>query len=218
MAVGTKKYSRGGLYDLPLLISFLWLGTAGVIAYRNRGEEEKFPIGNATEAPAENNSSEETLWASRLARVALISLPIIGIWCMTVSAAPLAVREFRILVTLGAAIPLGLLAFLRQGRGSRIRLLRASQSHRQSPAPANAVVQSEKLTSSNRANSSAARLTKSTIHSRPSWDIRVSPAVLRQRHSVGRLQKSRDQPRHAELWSTICLASPQGTQRAALAA
>jgi two-component system NtrC family sensor kinase len=114
---------------LPLLISFLWLGTAGVIAYRNRGEEEKFPIGNATEAPAENNSSEETLWASRLARVALISLPIIGIWCMTVSAAPLAVREFRILVTLGAAIPLGLLAFLRQGLvdRERIRLLRASQ-------------------------------------------------------------------------------------------
>ena len=39
LVVGRGTYTRGSLYDLPLLISFLWLGTAGILAYQNRGEE-----------------------------------------------------------------------------------------------------------------------------------------------------------------------------------
>jgi signal transduction histidine kinase len=129
LVVGRGTYTRGSLYDLPLLISFLWLGTAGVLAYRNRGEDAKFTSGPATEPSAENNSANESLWASRLARMALLSLPLIGFWCMKVSQAPMAVREFRILVTLGAVLPLGFLAFLRHELvdRERLRLLRASQ-------------------------------------------------------------------------------------------
>jgi signal transduction histidine kinase len=117
------------LYDLPLLISCLWLGTAGVLAYQNRGEEANFTSGPATEPSAENNSADETVWASRLARMALLSLPLIGFWCMKVSQAPMAVHQFRILVTLGAVLPLGFLAFLRHELvdRERLRLLRASQ-------------------------------------------------------------------------------------------
>jgi signal transduction histidine kinase len=129
LGVDRGTYSRGGLYSLPLMISFLWLGTAGIIAYQTRGEETKFTSELATESSDNNNSSNETLWASRLARMALLSLPWIGFWSIRVSQAPMAVREFRILVTLGAILPLGFLAFLRHELvdRERLRLLRASQ-------------------------------------------------------------------------------------------
>jgi len=129
MVAGRGTYSRGSLYDLPLLISFLWLATGGVFAYQNREEAAKFPLRPASERSAGNNSAGETRWPSRLARLALLSLPLIGFWSVLVSRVPTAVHEFRILVTLGAVLPLGLLAFLRHELvdHERIRLLRASQ-------------------------------------------------------------------------------------------
>ena len=73
--------------------------------------------------------AEETVWASRLARAALLSLPLIGFWCLKISKVPMAVHQFRVLVTLGAVLPLGFLAFLRHDLvdRERLRLLRASQ-------------------------------------------------------------------------------------------
>ncbi len=129
LVVGRTAYSRGSLYDLPLLASFLWIGTAGIVAYRNRGEESEFTPVSASEPPAKNNSTEESVWAARLARAALLSLPLIGFWCLKVSQAPMAVHQFRVLVTLGAVLPLGFLAFLRHELvdRERLRLLRASQ-------------------------------------------------------------------------------------------
>ena len=128
LVVDRSVYSRGSLYNLPLLISFLWLGTAGTLAYQNREEEAKSTPGSATEPSAKNHSAAETLWASRLARMALLSLPVIGFWCMKFSQAPVAVHQFRILLTLGAVLPLGSLAFLRHELvdRERLRLLRAS--------------------------------------------------------------------------------------------
>jgi signal transduction histidine kinase len=129
LGVDRGDYSRGGLFNLPLMISFLWLGTTGIIAYKTRGAEDKLNSAPATEASASTNSADETVWPSRLARLALLSLPMIGFWCMEFSQAPLAVHQFRILVTLGAVLPLGSLAFLRHELvdRERLRLLRASQ-------------------------------------------------------------------------------------------
>jgi signal transduction histidine kinase len=129
LMVDRTAYSRGDLYNLPLLISFLWLGTAGFFAYQDRGEAANFAPGPETDLSASNNSSDEALWAPRLASLALFSLPILGFWSIRVSQAPTAVREFRILITLVAFLPLGFLAFLRQEMVDRKRLglLRASQ-------------------------------------------------------------------------------------------
>jgi signal transduction histidine kinase len=128
LAIGRSSYSRGSLYDLPLLISFLWLGTTGLFAYRKRGEASVSAVRTATGSADESNSADEMLWPSRLARVALLSLPLIGFWCLEVSHAPMAVHQFRILLTLGAVLPLGFLAFLRHEMvdRERVRLLRAS--------------------------------------------------------------------------------------------
>jgi len=122
-------YARGRLYDLPVMISFLWLGTVGIIADQTRGEETKLDVAEVTESSPANTSANGTPWASRLARLAVLSLPLIGLWCMEVSSAPLPVRRFRVLVTLCAAFPLGFLAFLRHDlvNRERLRLLRASR-------------------------------------------------------------------------------------------
>jgi signal transduction histidine kinase len=128
LGVGRDAVSKGSLYNLPLLISFLWMGTAGILAFQNRdkGNESTIP---ASEASAGKSAVNETLRASRPARAALLSLPLIGFWCLKVSQAPLAVHQFRILITLGAVLPLGFLIFLRHELvdGERLRLLRASQ-------------------------------------------------------------------------------------------
>jgi len=128
-AVGRSAYSRGSLYNLPLLISFLWLATTGVIAYQTREEEQKFLPQPPAEAFPEKSSGNEGPWASRLARAALLSLPLIGFWSVRNNQAPPAVHQFRLLITLGAVLPLGFLAFLRYELvdGERLRLLRASQ-------------------------------------------------------------------------------------------
>ncbi len=131
-AIGLNHYSRGGFDDLPLVVSFLWLGTTGVLAYLHGGEEHAADHG---EPAADLESAQEVApasgarWASRMGQMALLSLPVIGLWCMKFSQAPPSVHEFRVLVTLGAVLPLGSLAFLRHELidRERLRLLRASQ-------------------------------------------------------------------------------------------
>jgi signal transduction histidine kinase len=129
LVLGRGAYSRGSLYDLPLLISFLWMGTAGILASQNRAEDTKLASEAGNDSSANPRAAKETVWASSLARAALLSLPFIGFWSAEFSQAPPEVRQFRMLVTLGAVLPLGALAFLRHELvdRERMRLLRASQ-------------------------------------------------------------------------------------------
>ncbi|MGD0908052.1 MAG: HAMP domain-containing sensor histidine kinase [Candidatus Acidiferrales bacterium] len=129
LLVHRNVHSGSSLSSFPPLISFLWLGTAGIIAFHSRGEENNTPGQSAIENPISNKPANESVWASRMARAALLSLPIIGFWCLELSQAPMAVHTFRILLTLGAVLPLGSLAFLRHELvdAERLRLLRASQ-------------------------------------------------------------------------------------------
>lgn len=122
-------YSAGSLYELPIIASLIWLGTAGVAGYRGHSEEENMELRIKAGKLAVNGAGMESVWASRMARAALLSLPVIGLWCMKRGQEPLAVHEFRILVTLAAILPLGFLAFLRHElvNAERLRLLRASQ-------------------------------------------------------------------------------------------
>ncbi len=84
---------------------------------------------SSPETSADNDSAAQPVWASRGAGAALLSLPIIGLWSMKLSHAPAAVHDFRMVVTLGAVLPLGFLVFLRHEMvdADRLRLLRASQ-------------------------------------------------------------------------------------------
>ena len=126
--LGRNAYSRVSAYTFPVVIALLLIGTTGVWAYR-KGQEEKEEKLTAFTPCAENTSFGDALWVSRLARIALLSLPLIGLWCMRASQEPAAVRTFRLMLTLGAVLPFASLAFLRQELvdAERLKLLRASQ-------------------------------------------------------------------------------------------
>jgi len=146
VGISLKEYHTGSLYDLPLVASFLWFAAAGLIAYKNRDL-----LDDATVPPAENDQkkSESTI-ASRLALAAVVSLPAFAIYTLKFSHDSAAVKEFRLLTVLVAAVPLGALVFLRQhlADGDRARLLaRAEQSVENLQRLQAQMVQTEKLVS-----------------------------------------------------------------------
>jgi len=125
-AIQQGTYYTGSIYDLPLLTSFLWYGTAGVIAYRQRAED------NSTIGPEwnmlENHRKYNSPGATWLAMGAVLSLPVLALWSLYWSPAPAAVREFRVVATLIAILPFTFLVFLRQNMVGRdhLRLLGTS--------------------------------------------------------------------------------------------
>ncbi len=147
-AIDNHRYYTGSLYDLPLLSHFLWFALAGVIAYQNQ---------NKLDAPSENtyaadagSTLEENVWPARLAMAAVISLPLFAIYTLRFSNDGPAVRDFRLMATLIASVPLALLIFLRTHLADRDRsrlLARSEQSIENLKRLQAQIVQSEKLVS-----------------------------------------------------------------------
>jgi len=129
VAIDLKVYHTGSLYDLPLIAGYLWLGAAGLIAYEKRHEIDDYS--KASESESSEQRKGESLLASRLATAAVVSLPAFAIYSIRFSHDSAAVREFRVMCVLLAAVPLGFLVFLRQHLADRERarlLARAEQS------------------------------------------------------------------------------------------
>jgi signal transduction histidine kinase len=148
VAISLKVYHTGGLYDLPLIASFLWFGAAGLIAYKNANA-----LDDSSESPSSDNADQkkgESILASRLAMAAVVSLPIFAIYTVKFAHDTVAIREFRLMTILLAAVPLGFLVFLRQhlADNDRARLLaRAEQSVENLQRLQAQLVQTEKLVS-----------------------------------------------------------------------
>jgi signal transduction histidine kinase len=148
VGIASGKYYTGSLYDLPLISNFLWFGLAGVIAYQNRDKLDS-PSENNYE-PDADSTYEENVWPARFAMAAVISLPIFAIYTLRFSHEGAAVRDFRLMVTLVASVPLALLIFLRThlADADRSRLLaRSEQSIENLQRLQAQLVQSEKLVS-----------------------------------------------------------------------
>ena len=222
MIAGRGTYTRGSLYDLPLLISFLWLGTAGVSAYRNREKDPIIASDPSSEPSPEHDSADESVWASRLARMALFSLPVIGFWCLKVSHVPMAVHQFRILVTLGAVLPLGFLAFLRHELvdRERLRILRAShESIDNLKRLQTQFVQSEKLASIGQLVGGAAHEINNPLTAILGYSelLAEDPSVDDKTKRLA--EKIREQARRTKtLINNLLQIRPPGAQRAAHAA
>ncbi|MGC1658558.1 MAG: HAMP domain-containing sensor histidine kinase [Candidatus Acidiferrales bacterium] len=134
----------GDLSFAPILAAFVWYGAAGIVARQNPPDAVKLP------PEEESLPSLDTQWPMRVAMLAVLVLPLLAGWTMFVSKAPPAVRDFRLLATLGVMLVGGGLVFFRQHlvyqeRSALVRELSASldnvkrlQSH---------FVQSEKLAS-----------------------------------------------------------------------
>src|SRR6202795_4119476 len=142
------EYYTGSLYDLPLISSFLWFALAGLIAYQKR-EALDTPLQVVDESSVEASQSEG-VWAARMAMAAVISLPLFAIYTVKYSSDGPAVRDFRLMATFIAAIPLALLVFLRThlADADRVRLLaEAEMSVNNLRKLQTQIVQSEKLAS-----------------------------------------------------------------------
>jgi signal transduction histidine kinase len=86
----------------------------------------------------------------RLAMVAILSLPVMGFWSEVLDTSPASVRRFRLFVTLGSMLVLGMFVFLRQYLLDRelMRLLEGSrQSFENLKRLQTQLVQKEKLAS-----------------------------------------------------------------------
>jgi signal transduction histidine kinase len=142
------EYYTGSLYDLPLISSFLWFALAGVMAYQNRALLDA-PFQGVDESSVET-ARGESVWAARMAMAAVISLPLFAIYTVKYSGDSPAVRDFRLMATFIAAIPLALLVFLRThlADADRVRLLaEAEMSVNNLRKLQTQIVQSEKLAS-----------------------------------------------------------------------
>ena len=144
LAIAHNTYYTGSWYDLPMMTAFFWYGVAGVIAFQKRRELEA-PV-DEDEEP----SARDYVWATRFAMAAVLSLPIFALYALRFERDTPAVRDFRLMVTLVAALPLALVVFLRThlADADRARLLARSESSIENLQRLQAqMVQSEKLVS-----------------------------------------------------------------------
>lgn len=148
VAIDLKLYHTGSLYDLPLIASFLWFGAAGFVAYKSGNSLDE--SSDASSPGPLDQKNGESIIASRLAMAAVVSLPAFAIYTIKFAHDSLAVREFRTMTILLAAVPLGVLVFLRQHLADRDRarlLARAEQSVENLQRLQAQLVQTEKLVS-----------------------------------------------------------------------
>ena len=118
-AIELNTYYTGGPADLPLLASFLWFGTAGIMALRMKPQPE--------DARAEGSS--ESPWPARFAMISVFSVPLMSVWALWFSKNPSAVRSFRIGVSQVMLVIAAVVIFVRQRivDHDRLRLLDASR-------------------------------------------------------------------------------------------
>jgi signal transduction histidine kinase len=148
VASDAGEYHTGSLFDVPLITSFFWFGLTGWIAYQQRQGLDA-PTENAFDVNADT-SQGESVWATRMAMAAVISLPLFAIYTLRFGHEDIAVRDFRLMTTLVASVPLALLIFLRThlADSDRVRLLTQSERSIENLRRLQAqIVQSEKLVS-----------------------------------------------------------------------
>ena len=139
-AIDRMDYYTGSPFDLPLVASFVWFGTAGVMAYR---------LKPAREAVSSRNDLSKK-WAALLAMTAVFSIPLMALWSLWGSRNPPDVRVFRIGVTQVTVVVAALLIAMRQRLvdHDRIRLLEESHESFENLKHFQAqMVQTEKLVS-----------------------------------------------------------------------
>jgi signal transduction histidine kinase len=102
-AVVNGTYYSGSLYDIPLIGTVAWMAAAALSAREWNLQCRELAFHPRWKAVL-----------PRLAMLALLSLPLLGVWTVLVDKSPAASRTFRIFTVLGAMLLLGAFVFLRQ--------------------------------------------------------------------------------------------------------
>jgi two-component system NtrC family sensor kinase len=118
---------------------------AGVIAYMKRAE-----LDSPQDSGSEEDRPRESLWSARLAMASVISLPLFAIFTLRFEHDSPEVRDFRLMTTLIASVPIAFLVFWRTHKADadRARLLSKSEQSIENLQRLQAqMVQTEKLVS-----------------------------------------------------------------------
>src|SRR2546422_9708113 len=138
-AIERHIYHSGSLYDVPLVASMAWVTVIGVRALHLAPKQQ-----------STRHSGGHGVWVARLGMITIFSLPLFAAWSVFDTATPPRVRTFRLVVTLGSMMVMGVMVFLKQHVLDRelLELLRASQESFENLRRLQAqLVQSEKLAS-----------------------------------------------------------------------
>lgn len=138
-AAANKTYYSGSLYDVPLVATITWLAAASLSARNEDLQSVQF-----------NLHPKWKKVVPRTAMLAILSLPVIGIWAALFDRSPGPSRAFRIFAVLAAMVLLGTFVFLRQYLQDQtlIAVLRDSRRAYESQRELqNQLVQKEKLAS-----------------------------------------------------------------------
>jgi signal transduction histidine kinase len=139
-AIARGQYYSGGIYDFLLLVSIAWLTWTAISARRV----------DLTVPPNADTSGRWANLAPRLAMIAILSLPLLGLWALYANSSSPDLRNFRLLATMAATTVLGGFVFLKQILLDRqlIRLLDQSRhSYENLERLQSQLVQKEKLAS-----------------------------------------------------------------------
>jgi len=117
-ALGRNIYYSGSLYDIPLAVSMAWITVIGL-----------WTTAHEPEAAARKPSTSHGIWLARLGMITVFSLPLFAAWALGDASMPARIRSFRLVLTLAAALLMGIMVFLRQRLLDRelLRLLNQSQ-------------------------------------------------------------------------------------------
>lgn len=132
-------YYSGSIYDFPLVLSMAWMTVPGLLALKSLPQQA-----------APQKTLPRGVWAARLGMVAVFSLPIFAWLAYFNRELPGPVRNFRVVLTLGAIVLMGGLVFIKQHflDIELIQLLRSSRQSFQDLQLLQAqLIQSEKLAS-----------------------------------------------------------------------
>ena len=140
VAIERHHYYTGSFYDVPLVASLAWLGALGLLD----------PGSTVAPEPKRVRIEGLNVWTTRLAMLATISLPMLMTWSVFGANAPVAVRKYRVWLTAGTMVVMGLLVYLKQHLLDRdlLRLLSSSQASLATVKRVQAqLIQSDKLAS-----------------------------------------------------------------------
>jgi diguanylate cyclase (GGDEF)-like protein len=103
-AIDLHLYYTGSLFDIPLVASMVWFLRIGFLP----------PEAMAECSIEESSTRSYGIWKARLAMVAVFVTPLMVGWAEFGGDAPQAVRTYRLLLTVGVMLVMGVLVFIKQ--------------------------------------------------------------------------------------------------------